>query len=260
MLLDVDYFNDDATHSPKEFRRRFKMNKELFLKIVYGVSEYDDYFMAKQDCTGLWGFTSIQKCTAAMRCLTYRALPDTANDYLRMTESTCTETLYKFCQAIITVFSKDYLRPLRADDIARILQKNAARGFSEILRSIDYMHWGWKNCSFAWQGIYKGILRSPVFARLAEGQAPDVNFEANGHEYNKGYYLADDIYPRYATFVKTIQSPANEMNAYFATWQEAAHKNVERSFGVLQQRFAFIRYTALTWSESQMCDHAQHDH
>ncbi|XP_071680279.1 uncharacterized protein [Lolium perenne] len=67
MLLDADYFNDDATHSPMEFRRRFRMNKALFLKIVYGVREYDNYFMAKQDCTGLWGFTSIQKCTAAMR-------------------------------------------------------------------------------------------------------------------------------------------------------------------------------------------------
>ncbi|KAK1602355.1 hypothetical protein QYE76_037440 [Lolium multiflorum] len=51
MLLDADYFNDDATHSPKEFRRRFRMNMALFLKIVYGVREYDNYFMAKQDCT-----------------------------------------------------------------------------------------------------------------------------------------------------------------------------------------------------------------
>ncbi|XP_051190561.1 uncharacterized protein [Lolium perenne] len=90
MLLDADYFNDDATHSPKEFRRRFRMNKDLFFKIVHGVREYDTYFMAKKDCTGLWGFTSIQKCTAAMRCLAYGAPPDTTNDYLRMVESTCT--------------------------------------------------------------------------------------------------------------------------------------------------------------------------
>ncbi|KAK1648806.1 hypothetical protein QYE76_066611 [Lolium multiflorum] len=69
MLLDADYFADDATHSPKEFRRRFRMNKDLFMKIVFGIREYGDYFMIKKDCTGLWGFTSIQKCTAAMRCL-----------------------------------------------------------------------------------------------------------------------------------------------------------------------------------------------
>ncbi|XP_071683714.1 uncharacterized protein [Lolium perenne] len=52
MLLDADYFNDDTTHSPKEFRHRFRMNKDLFLKIVHGVREYTTYFMAKKDCTG----------------------------------------------------------------------------------------------------------------------------------------------------------------------------------------------------------------
>jgi hypothetical protein len=47
MLLECDYFADDATHSPKEFWRRFRMNKDLFLKIVFGVREYGDYFMSK---------------------------------------------------------------------------------------------------------------------------------------------------------------------------------------------------------------------
>jgi hypothetical protein len=50
MLLDAAYFTDDVTHSPKKFRRRFWMNKDMFMKIVFGVRKYDDYFMAKQDC------------------------------------------------------------------------------------------------------------------------------------------------------------------------------------------------------------------
>ena len=53
------------------------------------------------------------------------------------------------------------------------------------------------------------------------------------HAYNKGYYLADGIYPTFATFVKTIPNPSNEMDAYFATCQEAARKDVEHAFGVL---------------------------
>jgi hypothetical protein len=43
MLLHSDYFVDDATNTLKEFQRRFRMNKDLFMKIVQGVKEYDDY-------------------------------------------------------------------------------------------------------------------------------------------------------------------------------------------------------------------------
>lgn len=76
----------------------------------------------------------------------------------------------------------------------------------------------------------------------------------NGHEYDKGYYLADGIYPTWSTFVKTIRNPHGEANCHFAKRQESVRKDVERAFGVLQGRFAVVRYPCLSWSLDEMCE------
>jgi hypothetical protein len=60
------------------------------------------------------------------------------------------------------------------------------------------------------------LQRSLVFGRLAEGHAHVINYEVNGHTYNKGYSLAGDIYSMWATFVKTISTPFSEKMEWFA--------------------------------------------
>jgi len=67
-----------------------------------------------------------------------------------------------------------------------------------------------------------------------------------------GYYLTDGIYPQWATFVKTIQSPLGNKTKYFAKAQEAVRKDVERAFGVLQSRFAIVRGPAHFWDKDTL--------
>ncbi|XP_020153285.1 uncharacterized protein [Aegilops tauschii subsp. strangulata] len=175
-----------------------------------------------------------------------------------MAESTTIEYLCKFCRAVVEVFGPQYLRSPNAEDTTRILAQNEAREFYGMLGSIDCLHWAWKNCPFAWQGMYKGAkggcsVCSNVFAKLVEGHAPPVNFKVNGRQYNKGYYLADGIYPRWSTFVKTISNPVpGGKNSYFAKCQEACRKDVEQAFGVLKSLFAVVRQGPLAAVDHQV--------
>ena len=91
--------------------------------------------------------------------LAYGVPGDLIDEYVRMSESTCLESLYKFCKAVIAVFGPEYLREPTAEDTACLLAMNASMGFPGMLDSIGCMHWEWKNCPSAWQGQYKGHVR-----------------------------------------------------------------------------------------------------
>ena len=64
------------------------------------------------------------------------------------------ECLGKFAEGVISCFGGEYLRPLRSDELEKILQENESRGFPGMIGSIDYMHWAWKNYSKGWAGMF----------------------------------------------------------------------------------------------------------
>jgi hypothetical protein len=49
-----------------------------------------------------------------------------------------------------------------------------------------------------------------------------------------GYYLADGIYPPWATLINDIQQPRTNKHGEFASRQAEFRKDVERTFGILQ--------------------------
>jgi len=58
--------------------------------------------------------------------------------------------------------------------------------------------------------------RAPIFQELYQGQSPKREYVVNGRKYNIDYYLSDDIYPKWATFVKTIRLPQGPKSKLFA--------------------------------------------
>jgi hypothetical protein len=97
-----------------------------------------------------------------MTMLAYGAPRDAEDEYLRMSESTSFEAMYRFCTAVMAKFWQDYLRGSNEEEIARIIAQNEARWFLGMLRSIDYMHWSWKNYPFAWEALCKGNQRECI--------------------------------------------------------------------------------------------------
>ncbi|XP_071681782.1 uncharacterized protein [Lolium perenne] len=114
------------------------------------IKVYDDYFIAKHDAIGKVGMSSYQKCTTAIRMLAYGVAGDYVDEYVRMSEYSCLEAMYRFCRAVIDVFGENFLRQPTAKDTACMLSINASRGFPEMLGNIDCMHLDGKNCTFGW--------------------------------------------------------------------------------------------------------------
>ena len=99
-----DYFSDNPIYTDHQFRRRFRMRKELFLRIVNSLENHDSYFDNTVDGIGRSKISSLQKCTAAIRMLAYGMAGDAVDDYVRMAETTAIQCLKKFNKCIIDVF------------------------------------------------------------------------------------------------------------------------------------------------------------
>jgi hypothetical protein len=133
-----DYFHPtDPLYPEHIFRHHFWMSRNLFLTILNAMRDHDPYFECKPDTAGKIGFSSYQKCCAAIRMLAYGVDSDLVNEYMRLSETTCLESMYKFCRAVVAVFGKVYLREPNAADTARLLSINESRGFPRMLGSIE---------------------------------------------------------------------------------------------------------------------------
>ena len=93
---------------------------------------------------------------------------------------------------------------------------------------------------------------SPMFDEFLQGRTPPTNYSINGRNYSMGYYLTDDIYPKYATFVQAINPPTTPKERLFMLRQEAARKDVKRAFGVLQIKWGITQGPARYWNAADL--------
>ncbi|GKD39721.1 putative nuclease HARBI1 [Tanacetum coccineum] len=192
-----------------------------------------------------------------MWVLAYGTSFDAVDRYLRMSGAVTRKSLMAFVRGIISCFGDTYLRRPNEDDLARLLYVGEQRGFPgrsgkptiilEVVASYDLWIW---HAFFGTPGSCNDINvlhRSPVFSDVLEGRAPKVSYVMNGHQRNMTSIFLMGLNPLWPAFFKSITSPQIRKHKLFAQHQEAVRKDVERAFGVLQARVAFLRRPCLIW-------------
>lgn len=287
--LMADYFNDDCLYDDNIFRNRYRLTKNLFLRIATDLNAHYPCFQLRYDGRKRRGFTTYQKMTAALRQLALGVSPDSLDEYLKMSARVARESTYNFCEAVIQLYGPVYLRIPTKSDVEQLYAFHYEKhGFRGMLGSIDCTHIRWERCPNAWRGLYTrgdhghptimleavvsqdlwfwhayfgmpgsnndiNVLNSsPIFNKYLLGKAPECPFVVNGHNYKYGYYLADGIYPRYSTMVKAYQHPIEEDRKYFTKRQESARKDVERGFGAIKEKWHVLKYPARAWDDKKI--------
>ncbi|XP_047942593.1 uncharacterized protein LOC125189351 [Salvia hispanica] len=171
--LFADYFAENPRWGPNVFHRRFRVSRDLFLRIVHTLEGRDEYFQYREDGIGRPGLTSLHKCTVAICQLAYGTTADMFDEYLHVGETTGRECLKTFCKLIVEVFGGTYLRCPTADVCQSLMRMHeTVHGFPRMLGSINCMHWQWKNCLTGWRGQftsgYKGSHPTMILEAVAD--------------------------------------------------------------------------------------------
>nr|XP_043639139.1 uncharacterized protein LOC122610213 [Erigeron canadensis] len=225
-----DYFSDEPKFDDDFFEDRYRMPKRLFLKIVHDLESRYKYFQEGYNGRMIKSFTTIQKCTSAIRQLATGNLSDEYDEYLEMAQRTSRECLEVFCDAIVDTYEQEYLRRPTTHDILRLYEAHEERHhIPGMLGNLDCTHFVWKMCLVELRASIKG--QSPFFLPERMGTTPNCPFSVNDHTYRRGYYLVDDIYLKWSTFVKAYKYPTVPKEKKFKRLQESAQKDVERDDG-----------------------------
>ena len=206
-----------------------------------------------------------------------------------MGESTGWLTVEMFCLCIAhnPVLHACYLHTYMEENAKCVsLLHEDVHGIPGMLGSLDCMHLCLKNCPIAYQGGYQGkekfstlVLEaitdhslwfwhapfgftdscndinildvSPLHQQFLDGSHSKIDFEFTIDEqvFNKLFYLVDGIYPQLSHFVKTISILIMKKETTYAGWQEAAQKDVECTFGVLQSKWQLLASPVEMWDE-----------
>ena len=162
-----DYFVKNPVYDETLFRRRFRLSRPLFLRILHTLQQRNQYFVQIRNAANTVGLSGEQKMTVALCMLAYGMSANSLDEYVRIGETTTIECVKRFCQGVVEIFEPEYLKSPNAADISRLLRKANQHGFPGMLGSLDCMHQAWKNYPAAYHGMYTGHVHRPTIVDMA---------------------------------------------------------------------------------------------
>jgi Plant transposon protein len=219
------------------------MPRCVYEEIRTRILETDNFFQERSDALGMPGLSTDIKITAALRQLSLGVGADAVVEYCRVSESTASECLKRFCAAVSAALGKEYLRNPMAQELARIESEYAALGYPGCIGCVDCASWEWDNCPVALQGNHRGkgkkaecrvevvcddylyiwhllfgtpgskndiniMKASTLFSNIRAGKWPPCRpqIDVAGFPLSWFYYLADGIYHRFRIFAQTCSA------------------------------------------------------
>ncbi|KAL9681863.1 hypothetical protein QQ045_013652 [Rhodiola kirilowii] len=176
--------------------------------MMQDVCNKDVYFQQRQGTTGRWGCTPEQKLTSVMRMLSAGYSADAPDEGFQIAQTTVLESFKKFIRVIPEVYGAEYLHTPTVADLQRLLRMAKKRGFPGSNNDINVL-----------DGLH-------LFDDEEQMQNHQIKYKVNGNDYTMGYYLVDQIYPKWATLIQTITNPVGKASQLFARYQESYQKDV----------------------------------
>ncbi|CAL9029987.1 unnamed protein product, partial [Prunus brigantina] len=125
-LLDEE---NQGHHRGSQVSRRRSVDRHRHSRVMHDICNYDAYFVQKCDVARVLGLLPEQKLTAVIQMLAYGSSANKVDEIARMGKSTTLEALVRFCDAVETLYTRDYLCKPTPRDLQWLLQKAEARGF-----------------------------------------------------------------------------------------------------------------------------------
>nr|GEW47967.1 hypothetical protein [Tanacetum cinerariifolium] len=156
-------------------RDRYSAHDRLVAAYFFAHPRYDETTFLCSDCSGRIGISALVNCTSATREMTYDTVPDALDEYLQMSAITARDNLLHFCNVVMELYGREYLRQPTYTDMEKLYAHreqelriwHAFFDVSEMNNDVNVLR------------------QSLIFNDLKIGKAPDVPFVANDVTYKR---------------------------------------------------------------------------